>query len=364
MLRARHVCPVFDSMETVNDLPAQYAGLIQAANAAKAPLRIRAGGTKDFYGHALHGEVLDVSAYRGVVDYEPTELVITARAGTPLSEIEATLAQRGQMLACEPPHFGTGATLGGCVAAGFSGPRRAAAGSVRDFVLGTRVLNAAGEDLRFGGQVMKNVAGFDLSRLLAGSFGTLGLILEASLKVLPRPETEATLRFVMDQAKAIDLMNRWAAQPLPISATCFVDGVLSVRLSGSELGVNAARSKMGGDNVADAELFWRSVREQTHPSFQGRLWRLSIKSTAPPLNLPGRQVIEWNGALRWIAGDAAAEHMFEAARRAGGHATLFRGGRAEPIMRLDAGVLALHRKLKRALDPNGIFGPQRLGPEL
>jgi len=341
----------------------QYAERIRAAAASKSPLRIRAGGTKDFYGHALAGDVLDVSGWQGVVEYEPTELVITARAGTPLAQIEGTLAQRGQMLACEPPHFGASATLGGCVAAGFSGPRRAAAGSVRDFVLGTRVMNGQGEELRFGGTVMKNVAGFDVSRLMAGSFGTLGLLLEVSLKVLPRPDQEATLRFAMNEAKAIEIMNRWAGHPLPISATCFTDGALTVRVSGSRLAVKAACDKLGGDPVADSADFWHSIREQTLPAFQGRLWRLSIKSTTPPLNLPGRQVIEWNGGLRWLATDAPAEQVFEAARRAGGHATLFRGARDEPIMRLEPGVLALHRKLKAALDPQGIFGPRRLAPE-
>jgi glycolate oxidase FAD binding subunit len=337
---------------------------IRAAAASNSPLRIRAGGTKDFYGHALAGEVLDVSAWQGVVEYEHTELVITARAGTPLAQIEATLAERDQMLACEPPHFGPAATFGGCVAAGFSGPRRAAAGSVRDFVLGTRVMNGQGEELRFGGQVMKNVAGFDLSRLMAGSFGTLGLLLEVSLKVLPRPDEEITLRFAMDEPKAIDTMNRWAGQPLPISATCFADGALTVRLSGSALALKAARDKLGGDAVADGAGFWQSIREQTLPGFAGRLWRLSIKPTTPPLNLPGRQVIEWNGGLRWIATDAPAEQVFDAARRAGGSATLFSGGQGEPIMRLEPGVLALHRKLKAALDPHGIFGPRRLAPEL
>jgi glycolate oxidase FAD binding subunit len=347
----------------MSELISQYRELIRAAAASKTPLRIRAGGTKDFHGYALRGEVLDVSGYRGVVEYEPTELVLTARAGTPLSDVEAALAQGGQMLACEPPYFGGSATLGGCVAAGFSGPRRAAAGSVRDFVLGTRVMNAAGEDLRFGGQVMKNVAGFDLSRLLAGSLGTLGVILEVSLKVLPRPEEEATLRFQMDEAGAIDTMNRWAAQPLPLSATCFSEGTLTVRLSGSRLGVKAARDKLGGDEVRDGAEFWQSVREHTLPQYQGRLWRLSIKSTTPPLNLPGHQVIEWNGSLRWLATDAPAEQVFSAARKAGGHATLFRGGNGEPIMRFEPGALALHKKLKAALDPQGIFGPQRLHPE-
>jgi len=336
---------------------------IREAAAHKRALRIRGGGSKDFYAYKLEGEPLDVSGYRGIVDYEPSELVMTARAGTPLSEIEDALAAGGQMLACEPPYFGPNATLGGCVATGFSGPRRAASGSVRDFVLGTRVLNSAGENLRFGGQVMKNVAGFDLSRLMAGSFGTLGVILEVSLKVLPRPEEEVTLRFKMEQAAAIETMNRWAAQPLPVSATCFTAGALTVRLSGSSLGVTAARNKIGGELVPEGMAFWRAVREQTLEPFRGPLWRLSVKSTTPPLTLPGKQVIEWNGSLRWLATDAPAEQVFDAARQAGGHATRFRGSSGTPVMHLDPTLLALHKRLKAALDPDGIFGPCRLHPD-
>jgi glycolate oxidase FAD binding subunit len=338
---------------------------IRDAAADRRPLCIRGSGSKDFYAYALEGEPLDVRPHSGVVEYEPTELVVTARAGTLLAEIDAVLAEGGQMLACEPPRFGPEATLGGCVAAGFSGPRRAVAGSVRDFVLGVKMLDAKGEVLSFGGQVMKNVAGFDLSRLLAGSFGTLGVILEVSLKVLPRPDSETTLRFQMDESKAIETTNRWAAQALPISATCFSDGTLAVRLSGSALGVTAARQNLGGDIVPDADAFWESVREQRLAAFRGgTLWRLSIKSTTPPVQLPGSQVIEWNGSLRWIATEAAPDAVFAAARAAGGHATRFRGGTAgSPIMQLDAGVLALHRKLKAALDPQGIFGPHRLHPD-
>ena len=333
---------------------------IREAAAHKRALRIRGGGSKDFYAYKLEGEPLDVSGYRGVVDYEPSELVMTARAGTPLSEVEDALAGGGQILACEPPYFGPNATLGGCVATGFSGPRRASSGSVRDFVLGTRVLNSAGEDLRFGGQVMKNVAGFDLSRLMAGSFGTLAVILEVSLKVLPRPEEEVTLRFKMEQAAAIETINRWAAQPLPVSATCFTGGALTVRLSGSSLGVTAARNRIGGEPVPQGMAFWRAVREQTLEPFRGPLWRLSVKSTTPPLTLPGKQVIEWNGSLRWLATDAPAQKVFDAARKAGGHATRFRGSSGMPVMHLDPALLALHKRLKAALDPDGIFGPHRL----
>jgi glycolate oxidase FAD binding subunit len=347
----------------MNSIISELTDRIRKAAAERKPLRIRGSGSKDFFGHKLEGDVLDVSAYRGVVDYEPSELVLTARAGTPLTEIEHALAQGGQMLACEPPYFGPDATLGGCVASGFSGPRRAASGSVRDFVLGTRVIDAHGTDLRFGGQVMKNVAGFDVSRLMAGSFGTLGLILEVSLKVLPRHEAEQTLRFEMTQAKAIETMNRWAAQPLPVSATCHIEGALHVRISGSDRTVAATRAALGGAALENAAEFWTAVREHRSRAFQGKLWRCSVRSTTPPLPLPGEQTVEWNGSLRWVAGDVPDDDVHEAARRAGGHATLFRGRSGGPIMRLEAGVLALNRRIKAALDPDGIFGPHRLHAE-
>ena len=347
----------------MNDVISVVRERIRTAAADRRPLRIRGSGSKDFYAYKLEGEPLEISGYRGIVDYEPSELVLTARAGTPLAEIEQTLTGGGQMLACEPPHFGPHSTLGGCVAAGLSGPRRASAGSVRDFVLGVRVLDGHGQDLRFGGQVMKNVAGFDLSRLMAGSFGTLGVLLEVSLKVLPRPEEEVSLRFQTDENSALETMNRWAAQPLPVSATCYTGGVLTVRLSGSKLGVDAARAKLGGDPVPEGPAFWQAVREQTLEPFRGTLWRLSIKSTAPPLKFPGQQLIEWNGSLRWVATDAPGQEVFDAARGAGGHATRFRGPGNLPIMHLDPGVLALHKRIKSALDPVGIFGPRRLHAE-
>lgn len=349
----------------MSDLIKQFSETIRKAAVERRPLRIRGSGTKDFYGARLEGEPLDTRGYSGVVEYEPTELVLTARAGTPLSEIESTLASKGQMLAFEPPHFGPQATFGGCIAAGFSGPRRAYAGAARDFVLGVRMLNADGEDLRFGGQVMKNVAGYDLSRLLAGSFGTLGLILETSIKVLPRPETERTRVFEMSEAQAVESMNRWAGQPLPLSATCFVDGALYVRLSGAASAVGAAQRRLGGSELsADAE-FWRSIREQSHPFFRRAavLWRLSVRSTTSPLDL-GPVLLEWNGSLRWIAATLDASRAHEAARKAGGYATLFRAPeKSAGIVRLPEPLLAVTRKLKRAMDPHGIFGPGRLHPQ-
>ncbi|MEO8004925.1 MAG: glycolate oxidase subunit GlcE [Betaproteobacteria bacterium] len=345
----------------MQELIQNLSDTIRKAGAERRQLRIRGGGSKDFYGLALIGDVLDTRAYSGVVDYEPTELVITARAGTPLDEIETTLAAGGQMLAFEPPHFGE-ATLGGCIAAGFSGPRRAAMGSARDFVLGVRMVNGLGEDLRFGGQVMKNVAGYDLSRLMAGSFGTLGLITEVSLKVLPVPEEERTLRFDLAEAAAVESMNKWAAKPLSISATCHVAENLYVRLSGASPAVTATQKKIGGEPVADGPAFWRSIREQSHEFFRQApaLWRFSIRSTAAPLGL-GAQLTEWNGSLRWVAADLDPTKAFESAHKAGGHATLFRNGnKRHGIQQFNAGLLAIHKKLKRALDPHGILGPGRI----
>ena len=340
----------------------QFSETIRKAAAEQTLLRIRGSGSKDFYGLVLIGDVLDTRALTGVVDYEPTELVITARAGTPLREVENALAGGGQMLAFEPPHLGPGATLGGCIASGFSGPRRAAMGSARDFVLGVRIVNGLGEDLRFGGQVMKNVAGYDLSRLMTGSFGTLGLITEVSLKVLPVPEEDRTLRFALAEAAAIESMNKWAAKPLSLSATCHVDGSLYVRLSGATAAVSASQKRLGGDVVQDGAAFWQSVREQTHPLFAGApaLWRFSIKSTTAPLELGG-QMIEWNGSLRWIATDLDPSTAFEIAHKAGGHATLFRdGNKRHGIQQFSPGMLAVHKKLKRAFDPHGILGPGRI----
>jgi len=332
-------------------------------------LRIRGGGSKDFYGGALHGELLEVGGYRGIVDYEPSELVLTARAGTPLSEIESTLKAHGQMLAFEPPHFGNTATFGGCIAAGLSGPRRATAGSARDFVLGVRVLDGKGDDLRFGGQVMKNVAGFDVSRLLTGSLGTLGVLLEISIKVLPIPFAETTLRFEHSAADAIALLNEWGGKPLPLSASAWQGGLLSVRLSGARAAVDAATMQLGGERLdrTIAEAFWQDIREQRDAFFATAtpLWRLSLKSSTPPLNLAGSQLIEWGGSLRWIATDADAATVREAARFGGGHATLFRGGdKACGVFQpLPAALLALHSKLKRSFDPAGIFNRGRLYPD-
>jgi glycolate oxidase FAD binding subunit len=344
------------------------AETVRAAAQGARPLRPRGGGSKDFYGNELAGEPLDTRAYAGLVNYEPSELVVTARCGTPLAELERALAANGQMLPFEPPHFAPGATLGGCVAAGLSGPRRASAGAVRDFVLGTRLLDGRGRLLAFGGEVMKNVAGYDVSRLLSGSLGTLGVILEVSLKVLPRPAAEMTLRLEAPQDKALEWMNHWAGKPLPISATCYLNGELSVRLSGAAAAVRAARETLGGEQLGDGEGFWATVREQTHPYFapEAPLWRLSLPSSAAPTRLPGEELIEWGGALRWLASAGEARTIREAAQRAGGHATLFRARDKSPGAFTPLGPvhMKLQRELKAVFDPARIFNPGRLYPDL
>ncbi|MDB5763394.1 MAG: glcE [Herminiimonas sp.] len=348
----------------------QFGERIIAAGAGKTALRIRGGGTKDWYGQALRGDLLDTREYRGIIAYEPTELVITARCGTPLAEIETALAQHNQMLAFEPPCFGSDATIGGTVAGGLSGPRRQAVGALRDFVLGAVLMDGKGEVLHFGGQVMKNVAGYDVSRLLAGSLGTLGLMLEVSLKVLPKPFVETSLRFAMNQADAIRRLNEWGGRPLPISASAWHDELLTVRLSGSQAAVEAAQQKMGGEEASQGQTFWTALREQRNPFFAScvdadGIWRLSVPSITPPLALPGEQLIEWGGAQRWLKTGADAATVRAAAEKAGGHATLFRGGdkQAGVFHPLAPAVAAIHRNLKSAFDPSGIFNPGRMYQE-
>ncbi len=346
---------------------------IRAAGRAKRALRLRGGGTKDFYGQALEGEVLDTRAYAGIVAYEPSELVITGRCGTMLADIETAMSEHGQMLAFEPPHFaqfGSGATLGGAIAAGLSGPRRQASGALRDFVLGVKIMDGRGEVLAFGGQVMKNVAGYDVSRLMAGSLGTLGIILEVSLKALPLPAAEATLRLELPEDKAIEQLNRWGGKPLPISASAWTGGELGVRLSGAAAAVAAAKTKIGGELVdaAQGERFWAGIREQTDPFFRNDapLWRISVPSATPPLKLPGEPLIEWGGALRWLCSRADARTVRDAAKRARGHATLFRGGDKSvgAFQPLAPVLMKIHKELKREFDPQGIFNRGRMYPEL
>ena len=353
---------------------------IRDATAAATPLRIRGGGSKDFYGETPQGELLDTRPMAGVSSYEPTELVVTVRAGTPLADLESLLAERGQCLPFEPPHFGGSATVGGMVAAGLSGPARASVGAARDYVLGLTMFNGQGELLTFGGQVMKNVAGYDVSRLVAGSLGTLGLIVEVSLKVLPVAPAEATLKFEMSQAEALQSLNAWGGQPLPLNASRWSgnDGVptLFLRLRGAVAAVDAACKALGGerqDNAAAASD-WVLCRDQRLAWFDARgdrdLWRLSVPQTAAVLELPESPFVEWHGGQRWVHADAGdGQRVRDAAARAGGHATLFaRGsqpsantlGRFTPLAPpLDR----IHRELKRQFDPAGIFNRGRMYPD-
>ncbi|MDP3672986.1 MAG: glycolate oxidase subunit GlcE [Telluria sp.] len=357
----------------------QLGDRIRAASAAGTPLRIRGGGSKDFHGERLEGELLETAPLAGIVSYEPTELVVTARAGTPLAELEAVLAQLGQCLPFEPPHFAGGATVGGMVAAGLSGPARASAGAARDYVLGVTLFNGKGELLTFGGQVIKNVAGYDVSRLMVGAMGTLGLIAEVSLKVLPVAPAEATLKFEMSQAGALRQLNTWGGQPLPLNASCWVHDAgldtLFVRLRGAVAAVEAACRMMGGERQDNAAVApdWRLCRDQRLPWFDERgerdLWRLSVAQTAPAMDLPEPPLIEWHGAQRWVRAEAGdARRLREAAERAGGHATLFALGRPRAVPEGRFAPLAppldrIHRDMKREFDPAGIFNRGRMYPD-
>lgn len=349
---------------TDNDHTKEIQESIRAAAATGTALFIHGGNTKAFYGRATTGEPLDVRPHRGIVSYEPTELVISARAGTPLTELEAALNERGQMLPFEPPHFGESATLGGAVSCGLSGPARPYAGSLRDFVLGVICVNGQGERLTFGGQVMKNVAGYDVSRLMVGAMGTLGVVLEISLKVLPRAAHETTLALPMDAASAISMMNTWAGQPLPVSASCYDGEVLRVRLSGSESGVRSACQKIGGEQVQDGGPFWTDLRELQLPFFRSDvpLWRISVAPAAPAPNGRERWLLDWGGAQRWLASNRDTRAIREEAAATGGHAVLFRGGdRSSEVFHPLAPTLeAIHRRLKEAFDPKGILNPGRL----
>jgi glycolate oxidase FAD binding subunit len=346
---------------------------VDHARLHRGSVAIRGGGTKTFYGERPRGEPLDVAGLAGISCYEPTELVVTVRAGTPLADLEAALQDQGQCLPFEPPRFSPGGTVGGMVAAGLSGPARASVGSVRDHVLGVTLLNGRGEVLTFGGQVAKNVAGYDVSRLIAGSWGILGMICEVSLKVLPINRATRTLLFDWDESRSLGQLNIWASQPLPMTAGAWHAGRLHVRLAGSEAAVIAAYGKLGGDVMAPdaATAWWLGLRDQTEDFFSlseadlGRgecLWRLSVPTATAPITLPGRQFIEWNGAQRWWRTTAEAREVRAKTAGAGGHATLIRGadkscGVFNPVSDV---LMRIHHGLKQAFDPACVFNPGRL----
>ncbi|MFC1751075.1 glycolate oxidase subunit GlcE [Pseudomonadota bacterium] len=350
-----------------NDLTTQLVEQVNTARDQGSPLRIVGNNSKAGLAREASGEPLNMAEHRGILDYDPRELVLTARAGTPLAEIEATLAESKQMLAFEPPHFGD-ATLGGTIACGLSGPRRPFAGSARDFVLGCRLLNGKGEAMRFGGQVMKNVAGYDVSRLVTGSYGTLGVILDVSLKVLPKPAVSATVCRECSDSEAVQSMSALLSQPLPIDAACYSNGQLYLRLSGSEQGVKAALNKVAGEQLTQHTPFWTQLKEQQLSFFtrQGPLWRIVVKPATPPLGIAGEWLYDWGGAQRWLVSSEDAAHIQQQAAEAGGHATLFRGGeRSGNVFHpLPTAMLALQQRLKQSFDPAGIINPGRMYAEV
>lgn len=354
--------------ERGQDIAPTLCERVREASAQGTPLRIVGGGTKAFYGRQQIPEGsqdLALTDHCGITHYDPVELVVSVRAGTRLAELEAALEAEGQQLGCEPPHFGEQATVGGMVASGLSGPRRPWAGSVRDFMLGTRVISHEGKELRFGGEVMKNVAGYDLSRLMAGAMGTLGIITEVSFKVLPKPAKTASLRLEMSLENALQRLAEWGRKPMPITAAAYYDGALHLRLEGGNSSVPATAEKLGGDALEPS--FWENLREHRLAFFdQGDarpLWRLSLPNNSPVLPVEGDTLYDWGGAQRWLHTDMDAAVLRELVTRAGGHATCFTPGTIEPFTPLSKPVARYHRQLKAQLDPHGIFNPGRIYPE-
>lgn len=350
------------------DLAADLQVQVAQAIASQTPLRIVGSGSKAFYGATTSAtEPLLVSGHSGVIAYEPSELVITVRAGTPLQTVEAVLAEQGQYLGFEPPHFGANATIGGTLACGFSGPRRPFAGSARDFMLGCQVLNGQAEIVNFGGQVIKNVAGFDVSRLMVGALGQLGILLNTSLKVLPKPEAEMTLCFSETNADAaLAQMQRWQRQAWPISGLAYVADLIRLRLSGAEAALCVAAQQLGGDVDNEGEYFWQALREQQLAFFQANapLWRVSVPPATPMLDLPGDWLIDWGGAQRWLISSAAADTIHTVAQAHAGHATGFRRVQSPDWLRLEPSLWTLHQRVKQAFDPQGLFNPQCFNPSL
>ena len=337
---------------------------VKEAFANETQLQIKGGDTKSFYGQVTKAEVLSTQQHCGIINYEPTELVLTARAGTPLSDIETALAKHNQMLPFEPPHFGEAATLGGTIACGLSGPRRPYAGAARDYVLGCQVLTGKGDVLHFGGEVMKNVAGYDVARLMTGAMGTLGVLLDISLKILPRPATEVTLGLTMSPDEALQAMNHWAGQPVPLSAAVHDGETLMLRLSGAASAVKHAQQLIGGETLPSGEHYWQSIREQTHPFFNNSrpLWRLSLAPAQPPLTLEGDTLLDWGGAQRWLLSNESPDVIRQTVEKTGGHATLFRQQetKAEIFHPLPDKLKQLHQRLKQSFDPAGILNPGRM----
>jgi glycolate oxidase FAD binding subunit len=345
------------------DLSEDIRQQVRQAAATGTALRIVGSDSKAFYGGDCQATTqLSMAGHCGIIDYEPSELVVTARSGTPLSNITSLLAQHRQMLAFEPPSFSEQATLGGTLACGFSGPRRPFVGSARDFMLGCRIINGEGEMLNFGGRVMKNVAGFDVSRLMVGALGSLGVLLDVSLRVLPIPESELTLAYTLSVSEALTQMSALSARPWPLSALAYDGEQLRVRLSGAQAAVQAAARQLGGDLDAQGECFWQDLREQRLAYFHqpGNLWRISMAPASASLALSGAWMLDWGGALRWLKTEEPAEAIHAAAAKVGGYAVCFRGDNKTDWIRLDPALMALQQKVRAAFDPLILFNPGRL----
>ncbi|MCW9055928.1 MAG: glycolate oxidase subunit GlcE [Gammaproteobacteria bacterium] len=351
-----------------NDISHQIQHQLEQAVNHKTPVKLCAGNSKNFYGRKAVGDTLDMSAHRGVINYEPTELVITVRAGTPLKELQQILDAENQTFGFEPPSYGDTATIGGTIACNLSGPRRAFAGSARDFVLGSKIINGKAEQLHFGGEVMKNVAGYDVSRLMCGAMGTLGALLELSIKVIPKPESELTLVHELTATESLKKVHQFGRQALPISATCFDANKLYFRLSGSAGALTAARKLIGGDEVASGDNYWQQLKEQQSTFFKTdqNIWRLSLVSNAPILNLSGKTLYEWNGAQRWLVSDEDETVIRNKVAKQGGHAVCFRQHKkTEHVFHpLETGLFKMHRQLKQAFDPDSLLNPGRIYADL
>lgn len=337
---------------------------IQQASTSQQALSIQGGGSKSFYGNDISAQALDVSSNIGIVDYEPSELFITANNGTLLSDIETLLNTNNQQLSFEPPQFGDHATLGGTVACGLSGPRRPYAGSLRDCILGAHIVNGKGEHLEFGGQVMKNVAGYDASRLMCGALGTLGVITQISLRVAPKPQTELTLALDTNQAHALEIMNGWTQTQLPVSATYYYNDTLYVRIEGLETTIKKAHKEIGGEALSDSHLFWSELKNHQADFFQTDLplWRIIVPNNTPPLSINNESCMEWNGGLRWIKSDDNPQHIIKQCQAVNGHTTLFKA-KSKPddcIANIHPNLKKLHMNLKSAFDPQRILNPGRM----
>ena len=340
------------------------SAVIKEANASKQALQILGGNSKSFYGNKISAHALDVSKHIGIVEYEPSELFITARNGTLLSDIEATLEANNQMLPFEPPHFSSNATLGGTVACALSGPRRPYASSLRDCILGAHIINGTGEHLEFGGKVMKNVAGYDASRLMCGAFGTLGVLTQISIKVSPTPQAEITLALDINQNEALDKMSAWTQTQTPISATFFYNNTLYVRIAGLEKSIEKIHKEIGGEKISSSDKFWKSVKNHELEFFQTEhpLWRIILPNNAPVLSINGDSCIEWNGGLRWIKSTEDAQQIIDHCQNIKAQASLFKA-QSKPkdcLADISPSLKKLHLNLKTAFDPNRILNPGRM----